>query len=430
MNHIKLVIIASRNLKRNSRRTLITVLVSSAGFAALAIVGGYMDFTFFGLQEMTICRGFSSSGGTGHIQIVRKEALTKEEQYPMEFGIADNDILQETINNSNKDVKATVPRIEFTGLISNGERATSFLGMGVKPEKEIKLMNYWDDVYKNSKKNVFQEEMYKRLAMSPQNGVLLGESMAKALGATVGSTLMLMGTTVDGAVNAVDVTVAGIINNSMKTVDRYYLVTKIETAQSLMQTDKVSKILLVLDNTCKTDGVLPAVASKINRPGNNAGYSVIPWYQLAEYYHSVKDAYRIIFGFTGIIVVLIVFLSAANTMLMSTMERVREIGTLKAMGISNRWISMMFLYEGLFIGVMSIVVGLLFKEIFTLIINNANFEMPPPPGMSSTYFLKIYPAFHFLPWISLLLIFSTTCSGFLTLFKIRKLSIVNSLTHV
>jgi putative ABC transport system permease protein len=130
MNHIKLVIIASRNLKRNSRRTLITVLVSSAGFVALAIVGGYMDFTFFGLQEMTICRGFSSTGGTGHIQIVRKEALTKEEQYPMEFGIADNDILQETINNSNKDVKATVPRIEFTGLISNGERSTSFLGMG------------------------------------------------------------------------------------------------------------------------------------------------------------------------------------------------------------------------------------------------------------------------------------------------------------
>jgi putative ABC transport system permease protein len=429
MNHYKLAIIAFRNLKRNARRTLITLLVSSAGFAALAIVGGYMDFTFMGLQEMTICRGFSSSGGTGHLQIFRRETLQKEEHYPLEYGIADNEILQEKIKSSG-NIDATIPRIEFTGLISNGDKSTSFLGMGVKPDKELKLMNYWDSVYNGSKSNVSQEQMYRRLDRASPNGVLLGESMAKTLNAAVGSNLMLMGTTVDGAVNVVDVTVAGIVNNSMKTLDRYYLVTRIETAQNLMQTDKVSKILLVLDNTRKTDSVLPVVSSKINGSGSNAEYAVVPWYNLAEYYHSVKDAYRIIFGFTGIIVVLIVFLSATNTMLMSTMERVREIGTLKAIGISNRLISMMFLYEGFFIGLMSIAGGILFKEIFTFIINNGNFEMPPPPGMSSTYRLQIYSAFHFLPWISLLLMISTTCSGFLALLKIRKLSIVNSLSHV
>ncbi len=430
MNHFKLAVIAFRNLKRNSRRTIITVLVSSAGFAAIAIVGGYMEFTFFGLQEMTVCRGFTSSGGTGHIQIIRKDSVQKEEQYPLEYGIADYDKVQKSITGYDSNIKATIPRIEFTGLISNGEKSTSFLGMGVIPEKELMLMSYWDQIYKNLKNHSSQEMIYRKLALASPNAVLLGEGMAKALHAEEGSSLMLMGTTVDGAVNVVDVTVAGVINNSIKTVDKYYLVTSIETAQNLMQTDKVSKILLVLGNTKQTDGVLSVVSSKINSSGNNSEYSVIPWYKLAEYYHSVKDAYRIIFGFTGIIVVLIVFLSAANTMLMSTMERVREIGTLKAMGVSNRWISMMFLYEGFFIGLMSIAVGLMLKELFTFAINNANFEMPPPPGMSSTYFLKIYSGSHFLPWISLLLLLSTTCSGFLTLFKIRKLSIVNSLTHV
>ncbi|NTU97062.1 MAG: ABC transporter permease [Chlorobiaceae bacterium] len=429
MNTIKLAIIALRNLKRNSRRTVITVLVSSAGFAALAIVGGYMDFTFSGLQEMTICRGFSSSGGTGHLQVFRKEASQKEEHYPLEYGIADYDELQRKLM-SVGDVDATLPRIEFTGMISNGEKSTSFLGVGVNPAKELMLTKYWDTIYSGSKKNTSQELMFRKLAMASSNGVLLGAGMAKALGADVGSSLMLMGTTVDGAVNVVDVTVAGIMNNTMKTIDKYYLVTGTATAQNLMQTDKVSKILLVLNETKKTNHVLSAVSSKINAPGTTVKYAVTPWYDLAEYYHSVKDAYRIIFGFTGIIVILIVFLSAANTMLMSTMERVREIGTLKAVGISNKWISLMFLYEGFFIGVMSIAGGILFKEIFTIIINTGNFEMPPPPGMTSTYFLRIYPAIHFLPWISLLLLFSTTCSGFLTMFKIRKLSIVNSLTHV
>ncbi|NTV92881.1 MAG: hypothetical protein HGA72_06330 [Chlorobiaceae bacterium] len=79
---------------------------------------------------------------------------------------------------------------------------------------------------------------------------------------------------------------------------------------------------------------------------------------------------------------------------------------------------------------MSLIGGMALKIIFSFIINNSGFRMPPPPGMSSTYLLKIYPATEFLPWIALLVMFSTTFSGLLTLLKIRKISIVNSLTHV
>ncbi len=429
MNSLKLAGIAVRNLLRNSRRTLITVLVSSAGFAALAIVAGYMDFTFFGLQEMTICRGFTSSGGTGHIQIFRKEALQKEEHYPLEYGIADSEKLQQAVK-LNKSVIATMPRIEFNGLISNGEKSISFLGTGVDPKKETELIHYWNALEKLSSRKLMDDSVYKKLETTSSNGVLLGEGMAKAMNAHVGSSLMLMGTTVDGAVNAVDVTVAGVVRSSMKSIDRYYLVTSLETAQSLMQTGKVSKIVVVLDKTSNTDIVRPLVFAKINASGNNPEFSVIAWDQLAEYYHSIRDAYRIIFSFIGIIVVVIVFLSTTNTMLMATMERVREIGTMKAIGISNLWISFLFLYEGFFIGLMSICGGMALKIIFSSIINNSGFKMPPPPGMSSSYLLKIFFAADFLPWISLLILFSTTCSGLLTLFKIRKLSIVNSLTHV
>ncbi|NTW62758.1 MAG: ABC transporter permease [Chlorobiaceae bacterium] len=429
MNSIKLASIALRNLFRNSRRTLITILVSSAGFAALAIVAGYMDFTFYGLKEMTICRGFTSSGGTGHIQIVKREALQKEERYPLEYGIADNEKIQALIA-SNKSIKATIPRIEFNGLISNGEKSISFLGMGIDPEKESELMHYWNALDKMSSKTKMDDSSYKKLELTGQNGVLLGEGMAKSLNAETGSSLMLMGTTVDGAVNVVDVTVAGVVKSTMKSIDRYYLVTNIPTAQSLMQTDRVSKIVVVLDKTDNTESITPLVSAAINGSGKPALFTAIPWDQLAEYYHSIRDAYRIIFSFTGIIVVVIVFLSCTNTMLMSTMERVREIGTLKAIGIANPWISLMFLFEGFFIGLMSLIGGMALKIIFSFIINNSGFRMPPPPGMSSTYLLKIYPATEFLPWIALLVMFSTTFSGLLTLLKIRKISIVNSLTHV
>ena len=429
MTIIKIINIALRNLFRNSRRTLITVLVSASGFAALAIIAGYMDFTFFGLREMTICKGFTASGGTGHLQVFRQDALQKEERYPLEYGIEANEKLQSSIETV-KNVSFTIPRVEFNGLISNGEKSISFLGMGVDPLKEAKLIHYWNGLDKMSLKTKIDDASYIQLKNTAPNGVLVGDEMAKALNVKVGSGLMLMSTTVDGAVNVVDVTVAGIVRSTMKSINRYYLVTNIKTAQSLMQTDKVSKIVVVLNDTENTDQVLPFVSAKINGTSVKPFFSVISWNNLAEYYNSVMDAYRIIFSFSGIIIVVIVFLSCTNTMLMATMERVKEIGTLKAIGISNMWITLMFLFEGFFIGLLSVASGIALKYMFTWIINNSGFMMPPPPGMTSTYRLNIFSATGYLPWISLLVMVSTTFSGLLTLIKIRKISIVNSLTHV
>ncbi|TLU87608.1 MAG: ABC transporter permease [Chlorobium sp.] len=430
MNSIKLASIALRNLFRNSRRTLITVLVSSAGFAALGIVAGYMDFTFYGLKELTISRGFSAGGGTGHLQIFDQNLLKREEEYPMQYGISNNKSIQTKIE-SIPDVSFSMPRIEFNGLISNGDKSISFLGLGVDPKKEAGLMHYWNTLEKMSAKSRMDDSAYRKLAEEPSSaGVLLGGEMAKALHAKTGSSLMLMSTTVDGAVNVVDVTVSGIMRNPMKSLDQHYLLADIETVQRLLQTDKISKIVVVLHKTEQTSSIQPLVSSKINRLRSNPVYSVMPWEELAEYYHSVRDAYNIIFSFTGIIVVVIVFLSSTNTMLMATMERIREIGTLKAIGVSNGWISLMFLFEGFFIGVMSVFIGIILQYIFSSVINNSGFKMPPPPGMSSSYLLNIYPATEWLPWIALLIIISTTFSGLLTLVKIRKISIVDSLSHV
>lgn len=430
MNIVKLATISLRNLFRNSRRTLITVLVSAAGFTALAILAGYMDFSFSSLKILTICKGFSAGGGIGHLQIFNSAGLEKEERYPLQYGIADNQTVRTKIEAIDR-VSFTMPRIEFNGLISNGEKSISFLGLGVDPDKEIKLTEYWNAMEKKASGKKMKGEAYQKLKESGANGVLLGQDMAKALNAGIGTDLMLMSTTVDGAVNVVDVTVAGITPGAMKSIDRYYLIASVETAQNLIQTDKVSKIVVVLKETEDTNDAKKIIKTMLGSfGGGKETFSVLPWYELAEYYHSVRDIYNIIFGFTGFVVVAIVFLSCVNTMLMATMERVREIGTLKAIGVSNGWVSLMFLFEGFFIGLMSVTAGIVMKYVFSFIINNMEFRMPPPPGMSSSYLLVIYPAIDVLPWISLLVIASTTFSGLLTLFKIRKISIVNSLTHV
>lgn len=428
MNIVKLATIALRNLFRNSRRTFITVLVSAAGFAALAILAGYMDFSFYGLRELTVCKGFTAGGGTGHIQIFNRESLQKEELFPLQYGIEANEKIRADIESIEK-VSFTMPRIEFNGLISNGDKSISFLGLGVDPEKEAGLIRYWNSLEKMAGKNM-SDAAYRQLENTGSYGVLLGQEMAKTLNAGTGTDLMLMSTTVDGAVNVVDVKVAGIIRGAMKSIDRHYLVAPLETAMSLLQTDRVSNIVVVLRQTEDTAPVGKLIETNLRNQGDEQAFSVVPWQELATYYYSVRDVYNIIFGFTGAIVVALVFLSCANTMLMATMERVREIGTLKAIGVSNVWVALLFLFEGFFIGILSVAGGVVLKIIFSVIINNSNVKMPPPPGMTSSYLLKIFSAVEFMPSIALLIIFSTTLSGLLTLLKIRKISIVNSLTHV
>ncbi len=420
---LKLIRFSFRNVFRNLRRTLITLCVAASGFAAIAIVAGYFDYTFIGLQELTIRNGFTGNGGTGHFQIFNENALQNEESYALEFGIENYETIIKDVQ-AIDSVSFAMSRIEFSGLVSNGDKSVSFLGMGVDANKEGELIQYFVDTSIGLENSAFF-----KLQETP-NGVLLGKSMAGSLQADIGSPLMLLSTTVDGAINAVDVTVAGIISTGNKAVDNYYLLAQTSTVQGLLQSDKVGKIIVVLNDTQETQQVKPLVLETIKKNSTLHRFSLLEWLDLAEYYHSIHDAYYIIFSFVGTIVIAIVALSCTNTMLMAAMERIREIGTLRAIGISSKWIMLIFVFEGFLIGIGSVIIGIIFKFSATFTINHVNIMMPPPPGMANSYQLKISPAIDMYPWIAILIIASTTLSSLVMLLKVKRISIVDALSHV
>ena len=423
MTILKLIRFSFRNVFRNLRRTMITVCVAAFGFAAIAIVAGYFDYTFLGLQELTIRNGFSGNGGTGHFQIFNEKALQTEESYPLEYGIENYEAIIKDLQ-AMGNVSFAMSRVELSGLLSNGDKSVSFLGMGVDALKEGALIQYFENKSVGLKISAFVA-----LQNTP-NGVLLGQGMANSLQAEIGSSLMLMSTTVDGAINAVDVTVAGIMSTGLKAVDNYYLLAHLSTVQGLLQTEKVGKIIVVLKETQETKQMKPLVLDTIKKHSTLHTLSAIEWEDLAEYYHSIRDAYYIIFSFVGAIVIAIVALSCANTMLMATMERIKEIGTLRAIGVSGKWITFIFLFEGFLIGMGSVIIGIVFKIIASFIINHMSFKMPPPPGMTTSYLLEVYPAVDMYPWIALLIIASTTFSSLVMLWKVKRISIVDALIHV
>ena len=181
----KFIKYASKNVFRNRRRTVITGFVLVFGATSLILAGGFIAFSFRGLRESTI------HGQLGHIQVFNKTIFQREEEKPLELGLEHiQELKQKILGQSN--VRFTMARIEFMGLISNGDKSVAFLGRGVEPEKELKLADFALDV-----------DQGKFLGETPENKeeseVILAKGLAKSLKAKIGEYLTVMTTTSTGA---------------------------------------------------------------------------------------------------------------------------------------------------------------------------------------------------------------------------------------
>jgi putative ABC transport system permease protein len=96
---------------------------------------------------------------------------------------------------------------------------------------------------------------------------------------------------------------------------------------------------------------------------------VVDWETRAPFYGQVRALYTGIFVFLGTIVALLVALSTSNTMLMSVLERVREFGTLLAIGTSREQLARMLILEAWWLALLGGVAG-----------NALEINMPPPPA--------------------------------------------------
>ena len=419
----KLLKLAYRNLFRNRRRSLFTIMIAAIGFTAMALTMGYFSFSVFGLQEMTISLGFSGEGGTAHLQIADVRTQQQEEEIPLEFGISNYERLIQSLEKL-PEVDYVLPRIKFGGLISNGDKSMPFNGYGIDPVNEAKLR---DRLAKLREGFLLGFEIIPLDTV--EDGIILGASLAESLNAKTGDYLMLYGTTVDGAVNAIDVQLIGTMNTGLSIVDKFYVATNIATVQRLINTRKISHCNVICTDRDKLTTWMSNI-SPILSAYQEAELKIVPWYDMGMFYNSIRDIFKLIFTFNGIIILTIVVLSCWNVINMTTMERSREIGTLRAIGLKIKYIIRVFLMEAFILGIAGVIAGIILQLIITYSLNAMGINMPPIPGQSRSYLLQIDPitTYHFP--IALAVVLATTLSGLSSFFIIKKMSIIESLDHV
>ena len=404
------VTIAWRNITRNRRRSLLTGGIVAFGFVSFALAGGFMAQSFDGLRNNAI------KSGLGHVQFADARAFERSEQSTLEFGISAADKAVAALR-ADPEVAVVMPRLEFYGLIGTGARSVPFAAIGVDPAAEA--------AGSEIPKGVREGQWLK----PDDRAVVLGLGLAKLLNAQVGDSVTLLATTPDGTLNAVDATVSGIAEIFIKELSERYLALPLPLAQELLTApDMVSRISVVLHEPAREPQAAVRLGAALHQSG--VDLAARTWRELALFYQQVRVLYLGIFGFMGSVLLVVVFLSTANTTLMSVTERTREIGTLRALGARPGRITAGFVVEGALLGLASSLAGTLLSLLITAAINAAGIEMPPPPGSAKGFVIsvQVIPAAYLAAAAAM--VAALALASFFPARRAARAPIVDSLAHV
>lgn len=374
------LVLARRNVWRNGRRSLLLGGTIAVGTLALLLFVSYIAAALDGLRESTV------RSGLGHAQIAGAGHFDGYAEQQLQFGLGHTQQAQiEALLARQPEVRRVAPRLHFSGLVSSGRRTLNFEGTGVLPGRERQAFGAFQTLAEGA-------------ALDDDDGgegdderryrVVLGREMARRLAVRPGQSVTVMTTTADGAVNAMDLEVAGLVATGIPQADLYTLQLPLVTAQELLRTDKVSALAVLYRDTEQADAVSARVAASLAAIG---GLELRTWRQLAPLYGQVLNLYRNQFAVFGVVIAIIVCLAVAAMTLTAIYERAGEIGTMRAMGIPHAHVRRLFVLEGLLQGVLGAGSGAVAALAATFALNAARLELAPPPGRNAGVLLHLLP---------------------------------------
>lgn len=411
---IKWMKIALRNILKNRRRSFVTLLAIAVGFAAVSLFRGYADRTYWGLRQMAV-RG----EGLGHLTIYKKGWLEKGKINPDRYMISKNEI-QRIIDmvEEEDDVILATPQIHISGLVSNGQTSTIFLANGVKPRDDKTIKGGWTAFSPVKGNSLSDEKTY---------GVEIAEDLAKFLDLKPGSDAVVMAPTLDGQMNALDMEVAGVYDTGSDATNDKFIRVPFAFAQSLYDTDKADRIVVLLDDWKKTELARKQLLTRLTEAGLQC--EIRTWNELSLFYSKVKGMFDMIFMFLFVIVLVIVVMSVVNTMGMAVLERTREIGTLRALGLKRRGVGLLFAIEGGMIGLLGSIFGIVLNIVAWAIIRAVE-PSYIPPGVSTRVSLSVNLVPQAMIMLVMFLVLLSLIAAILPARRAARQNVVDALGHV
>ncbi len=407
---MRILTLAWRNVFRHTRRTIITAVAISVGLAAMIFMNTLMN----GMDKMAYQNIVQYE--TSHLEVFARGYYREEGVFPLDTIIENPTSLISKIT-AVKGVKNVTPRVKFQARINNGIDELPLLAIGIDRELETQVFQTAHAVVAG---NYLQTE----------DDLLIGAELAEDMEIDVGAFVTIITRDRNGTYNAYDFTVSGLINTGHPLLDRNAVLIDIARAQDLVAIDQgVTEICVRCTDDKRLQEVKHNIASAV---GDD--YEVLTFREMNASIFQVSGFKRAGQTVTALVVVVIAAVGIINTMLMAVMERVTEIGTLKALGFQNVDIMKMFIYEGGIIGIFGSLIGCLCGILFSLYIVVVGLDLTSYfRGMDIVYPVKFLIRGELdIGMILLVFLFGVVVSVLVTLWPVRKatqLEPVDALRH-
>lgn len=354
--------LAIRNLWKNRRSSLATLAAIAVGFMAINLFSGYISNVYRGLAD-----GAIHGEGLGHLIITKRGFFANGSLHPERYLFVQAELarLQAELQQE-AAIELISPRLSVSGLVSNGRVSTIFIAEGEEPRTANRLWRPGLGL--------------PQLADDQPNAGLVSKSLANMLDVKAGGSLVTLTSTLAGQTNALDLDVLAVWDTQMAATNDKLMKLPLAYVQKLLDTDGASRVVVLLKKDVDANRMRATLLPRLQAAGFDI--EIKTWVELSTFYRQVKNLFDLIFIFLTSIVSVVALMSIVNTLSMSVMERVREIGTLRALGMKRSGIVRIFATEGGVLGLAGCVVGIGCTVLVTLAINLAHLQYTPPSSSS------------------------------------------------
>lgn len=396
---MKLIHVAFRNIRRNKRRSVLSGI-------AIAVASMSIVFLFALVQGMRDDMSYNlATYYTGEVRIRNAQYEEYERYNPIHLTVDWTTVdktLQETA-----DVTAYVPRITFgSAFYVNGGNHPA-VGIGADFAREAEYQDL-DSILKEG-----------RIPQAGENEMLIGAVLARDLKVSIGDKVTIISTTAARGSNAITLEIVGIAAFPVAALNAQFFWAPLDRVQYFLRMgNDVQEVLVTVDGDEREAAAMiknrveSATGTNLEVQAFNDISMMYSFIEIAQYIYYVVGVFFLVLGSTVII----------NTTMMVIYERMREIGTLSALGMHGNELTRLFFLEGGIISAMGAAAGVIVGTAITLYLGKVGVNFTDAlSGIDMEISSILYPKFNI--WTTIIVYFySVVVSAAATLIPSRRAS--------
>ena len=459
--------LAVRNLLRNRRRSLATLLAMAIGSTSILLFGGFSGNINLEMHTRNVQRG-------GHLQIQHKDFYLYGNGNPTAYGINDYTKILADIKNDAvlKDLIAVAtPTLQFGGIAGNYAASVSrtVIGSGFIPE-DINKMRSWNDFNLRSKAPVSglegaatdsaivgtgvarvlqlcdalkiencpkpEEEAKLEGDALPDDIAQLSvqEAPVAAKSSNTGPpTIDILVVNSRGSANVTSLKVVQAEDQGIKELDEILVMMHLQQIQGLIygrSAPKVTAIVIQLQHSDQLDAAKARLAPILAKYSASQPLALLDFRELSPFFVQTEQMFDLIFGFVFLLIGGIVLFTVSNTMNTAVVERTVEVGTLRAIGLRRSGIRALFVTEGALLGVGGAVLGAVMALVISIALNHMDLPWIPPGDVKPVPFtVRVWDEPLMIVGTTIGLIFIAVLSAWWPAYRAAQLDVVEALRH-